>query len=110
MATASARPEDLRQLVKYLKAQLTTLVVPYETELNYLAAHQAQLTELQNGVAKAPKQWQNWFWVCLAGMVVFIPTIWLNRGRWSPKRAREDEDKHEEDVARELRELVGAST
>jgi len=42
-------------------------------------------------------------------MAVFIPTIWLNRGRWSPKRARQDEHQHEEDVARELKELVGAN-
>jgi hypothetical protein len=34
----------------------------------------------------------------------------LNRGRWSPKKAREDEDKHDADVAEELAELVGAGT
>ncbi len=83
-------------------------MVPYQKELNYLSTNQAALTDLQNGLAKSPKQWQHWFWVCVGGMVVFIPTIWLNRGRWSPKRAREDEAKHEEDVARELKELVGA--
>ena len=44
------------------------------------------------------------------GMVLFIPTIFLNRGRWSPKKAREDEDKHDADVAEELAELVGAGT
>ena len=100
-------PKNTALLVKY-NAQLTTLVVPYQKELSYLSEHQAALTDLQNGLAKSPKQWQHWFWVCVAGMVVFIPTIWLNRGRWSPKRARDDEAKHEEDVARELKELVGA--
>ena len=90
-----------------LKAQFNTLVVPYQAQLSYLAAHQSQLTALQNGVAKSPKQWQHWFWVCVAGMVLFIPTIFLNRGRWSPRRAREDQEEHKEDVARELRELVG---
>jgi MFS family permease len=101
-------PRNTATLIKY-SAQLTKLVVPYTAELNYLSAHQAQLTALQNGVARAPKQWQNWFWVCLGGMVLFIPSIWLNRGRWSPGRAREDETRHQEDVARELKELVGAS-
>ena len=91
-----------------LKAPFEKLVVPFPKELSFLAANQAHLTQLQNGVKKSPSQWQDWFWVCVAGMVVFIPTIWLNRGRWSPKKAREDEDKHEEDVARELHELVGA--
>ena len=40
-------------------------------------------------------------------MVLFIPTIFLNRGRWSPKKAHEDEEKHDADVAEELEELVG---
>ncbi len=81
----------------------------YRHQLAYLSAHQAQLTALINGVAKSHLQWKNWFWVCIGGMVLFIPTIWLNHGRWSPARAREDEVEHEEDVARELKELVGAN-
>jgi MFS family permease len=89
---------------------LKTLVVPYQSQLTYLAAHQAQLTSLLNGVANSPKQWQRWFWVCIAGMVLFIPTIWLNRGRWSPKKAREDETRHEAEVDEELRDLVGVGT
>jgi hypothetical protein len=88
--------------------QFNKLVVPYQAQLNQLSAHQKQLTQLQNGVSKSPKQWQHWFWVCIGGMVLFIPTIFLNRGRWSPRKARDDELRHEEDVARELRELVGA--
>ena len=71
-------------------------------------AHQNELNALLNGVSESPKQWQHWFWVCVAGMVLFIPTIFLNRGRWSPARAKEDETKHAADVAEELRELVGA--
>ena len=91
------------------QAILNTLIVPYQTQLIYLSAHQSQLTALLNGVAKSPKQWQHWFWVCVAGMVLFIPTIFLNRGRWSPARAREDERRHNKEVEEELRELVGAS-
>ncbi|HUY67023.1 MAG TPA: MFS transporter, partial [Acidimicrobiales bacterium] len=82
----------------------------YRTQLAYLSAHQDQLTALLNGVGKSHSQWKNWFWVCLGGMVLFIPTIWLNRGRWSPRSARRDEQKHQDDVDAELRELVGAST
>ncbi len=99
--------------VVYAKAlaNLTTLnaiVVPYTAQLTYLSAHQSQLTSLINGVDKSPKQWQNWFWVCIGGMVLFLPTIWLNRGRWSPAKAKEDEAKHEADVAEELRQLASA--
>lgn len=82
----------------------------YRTQLAYLSAHQAHLESLLKGVAKSPNQWQHWFWVCLAGMVLFIPTIWFNRGRWSPAKARQDETEHREEVAQELRELVGAGT
>ncbi len=90
-------------------ADLNKYVVPYESQLTYLSAHQNQLNSLLGGVAKSPKQWQHWFWVCIAGMVLFIPTIFFARGRWSPKRAREDEERHDADVAEELRELVGSS-
>ena len=93
-------------------ANLTSLnkyVVPYEAQLTYLSAHQSELNALLKGVSESPKQWQHWFWVCIGGMVLFIPTIFFNRGRWSPKRAREDETKHAADVAEELQELVGTS-
>jgi hypothetical protein len=86
---------------------LKSLVVPYQTQLTFLAAHQNALNSLLNGIAKSPKQWQHWFWVCVAGMVLFIPTIFLNRGRWSPARAKADEDRHNREVAEELDELVG---
>ena len=58
------------------------------------------------GQAQSPKQWQRWFWVDVAGMVVFFPTIWLTRGRWSPRRARRDEEEHERAVAAELEQLA----
>ena len=107
-ATKALGAANFALVVKY-QTQLKTLVVPFETQLNYLAAHQSQLQALQKGVAKSPKQWQHWFWVCVAGMVLFIPTIFLNHGRWSPAKAREDEEQHEADVAEELRELQGAN-
>ena len=107
MVGESTRLKNALQL-NSLKTQFNTLVVPYQAELSYLSAHQTQLTDLQNAVAKSPKQWQNWFWVCVGGMVLFIPTIWLTKGRWHPSRAKRDEDEHEAEVAAELKELVGA--
>jgi len=100
-------PKTLTQLSLY-KPELTTLVLPYKPELTYLQAHQSQLTDLQKAVAKSPKQWQDWFWVCIGGMVLFIPTIWLTKGRWSPSRAKRDEQEHDDQVSEELKELVGA--
>ena len=97
------------QLVIY-QTQLKTLVLPYATQLAYLSAHQAQLTALQNGVAASPRQWQHWFWVSVGGMVLFIPSIFLIKGRWSPARAKRDQDEHDQRVATELKELVGSNT
>ncbi len=37
---------------------------------------------------KNPTQWATWWWVCIAGVVVFLPTAFLTSGYWSPARAR----------------------
>ncbi len=92
--------------LQHYQSQITTLILPYQNQLNYLSAHQAQLAALQAGQAQSPSQWQHWFWVDIVGMIVFIPLIWLTRGRWSPKRARRDADEHEKAVAAELAQLL----
>ena len=57
-----------------------------------------------------PGQWQTWWWVCIAGQILFLPFIFVMAGRWSPRKAREDERAHEEMVQRELAALQGAGT
>ncbi len=37
---------------------------------------------------KNPVQWATWWWVCIAGVIVFLPTAFLTSGYWSPARAR----------------------
>lgn len=49
-----------------------------------------------------PRQWKSWFWVCVLGQFLFLPTIFLIRGRWDPLRAKEDFDLHEREVSEEL--------
>jgi len=34
------------------------------------------------------QQWATWWWVCIAGLVVFIPTIFAASGYWRPARVR----------------------
>jgi MFS family permease len=99
--------KGLFELAAY-KVKLQTLVEPYEAQLTFIEAHQAALTSLQKGTAEAPHQWQHWFYVDLGGMVVFIPVIWLIKGRWSPKAARRDAEEHAERVREELARLAGA--
>jgi hypothetical protein len=104
-ATKALGPADFAQLVKY-SSQLKTLVQPYQAQLTYLSAHQSQLVALQNAVKKSPQQWQHWFWVDIAGMVVFIPTIWLIGGPWGPRKAKRDADEHDRAVEEELARIL----
>jgi MFS family permease len=55
--------------------------------------------------ASAPGQWKDWWWVCVGGMVLFLPFILVMTGRWSPKKAREDAAEHAKAVAAELAAL-----
>ena len=65
----------------------------------------AQLAKLQKAGNDTPKQWQHWWWVCFAAQIVFLPFVFLLTGRWSARRARKDEEDHEEMIAREMESL-----
>ena len=71
-------------------------------DLAYLAEHGE---EVAAAAEDNPRQWQTWWWVCVAGQVLFLPFVFVMAGRWSPRRARQDEQAHEEMVARELAAL-----
>ena len=88
------------------RPQLQTLVEPYQAQLTFIEAHQAALTSLQKGSAEAPHQWQHWFYVDLGGMVVFMPLIWLTKGRWKPSAAKRDAREHAAVVQEELARLT----
>ena len=99
----------LGELAKF-KTDLTTLVEPYQAQLTFISAHKAALATLEKGSAQAPHQWQHWFYVDVAGMVIFIPAIWLAGGRWRPSSARRDAEEHKAAVDEELARLVGRPT
>jgi MFS family permease len=65
----------------------------------------AELAKLTKAGNDTPKQWQHWWWVCFAAQIVFLPFIFLLTGRWSSRRARQDEQEHEEMIAREMESL-----
>jgi MFS family permease len=65
----------------------------------FLAEHG---TAVVNAASAAPGQWKDWWWVCVGGEIVFLPFIFLMAGRWSPRRAREDAEEHDQLVQREL--------
>jgi hypothetical protein len=71
-------------------------------DLAYLAANGADVAKAS---ANNPKQWQTYWWICFAAQALFIPFIFVMSGRWSPRKAREDEHEHEREVQAELARL-----
>jgi MFS family permease len=69
---------------------------------SYLKTHGPAV---EKAVKDAPGQWQNWYWICFAGAVLFIPATLLMKGRWSPRAAAADAAEHERIVADELAAL-----
>ena len=86
-----------------------TQIQKISPQLQFLNRWEPELTQLQIVRSTAPSEWQHWLWVCFGCTAVFIPAIFVMRGRWSPRRAREDEREHEELVQDELARLREAS-
>jgi MFS family permease len=92
------------QSVAPYAAQLTALSKVPPQVFPYLSAHGAAVTKAAAGTAG---QWKNWYWVCFGGIIFFLLSIPLLRGRWKPSDARRDEQEHEAMVAAELAKLAG---
>jgi hypothetical protein len=73
-------------------------------DLNYLATFGPRV---QKAAAASPSEWRRWWWISVGGEVLLIPFIFVMKGRWSPKRARQDEDEHERKVQEDLAALAG---
>jgi MFS transporter, ACS family, D-galactonate transporter len=76
----------------------------------------AALTTLQTkgpAVAKAaaasPKEWRRYFFVGVAGEIIFIPLIFVMAGFWDPRRAKRAEEEHEAMVDRELAKFANGA-
>jgi MFS family permease len=102
---------DLKTIAPY-SAQLTT-IAPYSAQLTaaskippgvsaFLKAHAA---DVQNAAAKTAGQWKTWYWICFGGIVFFLLSIPLLRGRWRTRDAKRDEAEHEARVQEELAKL-----
>ncbi len=111
LQTIAPYASDLTTIAPY-SAQLTT-IAPYSAQLTalskvppgvftYLAAHGAAV---QAAAAKTASQWKTWYWICFGGIIVFLLSIPLLRGRWRPRDAKRDEAEHEAMVDAELAKL-----
>src|SRR5262249_658881 len=58
----------------------------------YMSAHGGDVAA---AAAKSPGQWRTWYWICFGGIVFFLLSIPLLRGRWRPRDAKRDEAEHE---------------
>ncbi|WP_424644194.1 MFS transporter [Embleya sp. AB8] len=61
--------------------------------------------EVQQAKDRASDEWTRWWWLTLACQALFIPCVFVMAGRWSPRRAREDEEAHARRVEAELAAL-----
>jgi MFS transporter, ACS family, D-galactonate transporter len=108
---ATVPPADLAFLqangpkVQQAAAQLKSLAAVTPAELAYLAANAQPVAK---AAKDAPGEWQTWWWICVAAQILFLPCVFLMSGRWSPRRAREDDAAHERRVALELAQLQAA--
>lgn len=57
---------------------------------------------IKAAAAAAPHQWQIWWWVCVGGLVVFVPFIFGMTGHWRMASARRATEQHEARVQAEL--------
>ncbi len=69
----------------------------------FLSAHGKQVLAAKR---QSPKQWEDWWLVCMVGQLLFIPTIFLLVGRWRPSSARRDLEEHDRLVEAERHQLA----
>ncbi|MFF2552531.1 MFS transporter [Nocardia sp. NPDC058058] len=75
-----------------------TSAVPKD-DLAYLTAHAAKVRDAAHD---SPDQWARLWWLCFAAQLLFLPSIWLLTGHWSPTAGRADAERHRAAVRAEL--------
>ena len=116
-ATAAVGPTMFASIAKNQAAIAS--VIPYASQLQAVQAAAASdpnfQTLIKHGTSvasansKTGDQWKTWYWICFGGVIFFLFTVPLMRGRWSPRAAKADEEAHEAMVQAELAKLSQAS-
>jgi len=125
LKTVAPYAADLTTIAPY-SAQLKT-IAPYSAELTAMAPSGPQLTALSkvppgvfaylkahgtavtSAAAVTASQWKTWYWICFGGIIVFLLSVPILRGRWRPRDARRDEAEHEAMVQAELEKIKAAA-
>jgi len=66
---------------------------------------QDHASDVATAAAKTDGQWKTWYWICFGGIIFFLLSIPLLRGRWRTRDAKKDEQEHEAMVQAELAKL-----
>jgi hypothetical protein len=85
-----------------VSAELAALQKIPPSVTKYMAANAGAVA---SAAAKSPGQWRTWYWICFGGIIAFLLSIPLLRGRWRPSDAKRDEEEHEAMVQAELAKL-----
>jgi hypothetical protein len=85
-----------------VSAELAALQKVPPSVAAYMTAHGAAVS---SAAAKSPGQWRTWYWICFGGIIAFLLSIPLLRGRWRPSDAKRDEEEHEAMVQAELAKM-----
>jgi MFS family permease len=101
LQTVAPYAADLQKIAPY-SAQLTALSKVPKAATSYLQAHGAAV---QKAAAQSPGQWKTWYWICFGGIIFFLLSVPLLKGRWKPSDAKRDEAEHEAMVEAELAKL-----
>jgi ACS family D-galactonate transporter-like MFS transporter len=97
----SANAAQLQALQKNAP-QLAALQKVPPSVFTFLGAHAAAV---QKAAAQTASQWKHWLWVCFGGIIFFLLSIALLKGRWRTRDARADEAAHEMLVEQELAKM-----
>jgi len=90
------------QKIQPYAAQLTALSKMPPQVGAFFKAHGAAL---QKASSQTVGQWKTWYWICFGGIVFFLLSIPILRGRWKTADALRDEKEHEAMVETELAAL-----
>jgi MFS transporter, ACS family, D-galactonate transporter len=115
LKTVAPYATQLKTIAPY-SAELT-LMAPYATQLTalskvppgvfaYLNAHGAAVTK---AAAQTASQWKTWYWICFGGIIFFLLSVPLLKGRWRTRDAKRDEAEHEATVQAELEKLKASA-
>ncbi|MCU1599487.1 MAG: transporter [Frankiales bacterium] len=102
-------PADVqKQVVEAVGASVATKLLeePAKTDFGPTGVLTKYGSQVSSAQSDAPGQWQNWFLVCALGQLFFIPMVFVLRGPWSTRKAREESDAREAALDAELRRMA----